>query len=170
MYQNVQNVKRDNQFSNPWNWYLKPWMLMSLTKHVISSIKAYFWCTTHAHNFPCTLVHCEEEGSSFWTEGLVLLHRSIQSLQKSQLNFLQWLINKFSSLISLVGIDISMRGSLMWKENQRTLYLEKTQLSMQPYIFTVITLALQQWEASGLFTVQLGHPKSNDNSLLMMSN
>lgn len=31
--------------------------------------------------------------------------------------------NKFSSLISLVGIDISMRGSLMWKENQRTLYL-----------------------------------------------
>lgn len=32
----------------------------------------------------------------------------------------------------------------MWKENQRTLYLEKTQLSMQPYIFTVIKLALQQ--------------------------
>lgn len=57
-------------------------MLISLTKHVLSSIKAYFWCTTHAHNFPCTLVHCEEEGSSFWTEGLVLLHRSIQSLQK----------------------------------------------------------------------------------------
>lgn len=57
-------------------------MLISLTKHVLSFIKAYFWCTTHAHNFPCTLVHCEEEGSSFWTEGLVLLHRSIQSLQK----------------------------------------------------------------------------------------
>lgn len=46
-----------------------------------------------------------------------------KACKKSQLNFLQWLINKFSSLISLVGIDISMRGSLMWKENQRTLYL-----------------------------------------------